>query len=290
MYALIRSIHPGVVFIYFFIAIIFSAFVTHPIFLAISLICSCSLYMFLNVKGEVKMSVFYFLSAAILIILFNLAFNRLGSTVLLRFFTVPVTLEALCYSAAIASMFLSVSLWFLCFNKVMTSERIIYVLHGFIPAVSMVLVIALRFAPRLAQQTKRLLDAQKALGRDPADGSLTKRIKHLLPIVGALLTWAFENAIDTADSMRARGYGYGGRTSYRTYGLGTRDKIILLAIIMLLITICYGFVSGELHFSYFPRLAPSDIGTAGTLSCFAYFALLFLPLIILIKEGLAWQK
>ncbi len=39
-----------------------------------------------------------------------------------------------------------------------------------------------------------------------------------------LVTWALENAIDTADSMKDRGYVLPGRTAFSIYRFDRRDK------------------------------------------------------------------
>ncbi len=42
-----------------------------------------------------------------------------------------------------------------------------------------------------------------------------------------MVTWSLENAIETADSMRARGYGLPGRTSFSIYRFDSRDSSAL---------------------------------------------------------------
>lgn len=53
---------------------------------------------------------------------------------------------------------------------------------------------------------------------------LIKRAKHGIKIMSILVTWALENAIDTADSMKDRGYGLPGRTAFSIYRFDRRDK------------------------------------------------------------------
>ena len=48
------------------------------------------------------------------------------------------------------------------------------------------------------------------MGRDVSEGSLFARIRHGLNMLSILVTWALENAIETSDSMRSRGYGLRG--------------------------------------------------------------------------------
>ena len=40
-------------------------------------------------------------------------------------------------------------------------------------------------------------------------------------------TWSLENAIETADSMKSRGYGLPGRTAFSIFRFDRRDKLAL---------------------------------------------------------------
>ena len=55
--------------------------------------------------------------------------------------------------------------------------------------------------------------------------------KNLLKIFSAMISWALENAIDTADSMKARGYGLPGRTAFSIFIFDKRDLKTLLYIL-----------------------------------------------------------
>ncbi len=43
-----------------------------------------------------------------------------------------------------------------------------------------------------------------------------------------MITWSLENAIETADSMRSRGYGLPGRSAFSIYRMDSRDKLALM--------------------------------------------------------------
>ena len=45
-----------------------------------------------------------------------------------------------------------------------------------------------------------------------------------------MVTWSLESAIDTADSMRSRGYGEPGRTAFSIYRFDDRDRGLLLCL------------------------------------------------------------
>ncbi len=58
---------------------------------------------------------------------------------------------------------------------------------------------------------------KKSMGRDVSEGSLFNRIRAGFNMLSILVTWALENAIETSDSMRSRGYGLKGRTAFSIY-------------------------------------------------------------------------
>ena len=60
-------------------------------------------------------------------------------------------------------------------------------------------------------------EAQSCIGRDTKNGSVFRRVGNAVKIFSIMVTWSLENAIETADSMRSRGYGLPGRTAFSIY-------------------------------------------------------------------------
>ncbi len=65
---------------------------------------------------------------------------------------------------------------------------------------------AVRFIPLFRRQAERVSLSQKAMGLYAGDNYMDKA-RGAARVFSILLTWSLENAIDTAASMRARGYG-----------------------------------------------------------------------------------
>ncbi len=74
-------------------------------------------------------------------------------------------------------------------------------------------------------------NAQKCIGRDASNGGVFTRARNGLTILSILVTWALENAIETADSMRSRGYGLRGRTAFSIYRFDRRDRAALVFLL-----------------------------------------------------------
>lgn len=285
-----KTYHPIVNFIYFVFVIGFSCFLMHPVCLAISILCAFIYSVMLKGKRSIKTNLAYMLPTMLFAALINPAFNHEGITIIGYFpGGNPLTLESLIYGLCAAIMIVSVIFWFSCYNEIMTSDKFIYLFGRVIPSLSLILSMTLRFVPRFAAQLKTVADAQKCMGRDVSKGNILKRAKHGLSILSGMTTWALENAIETADSMKSRGYGYGGRTSFSIYTFDTRDKKALLCILILGIYILIGTLTGGMHFSFFPTIKTNEFSVFGISIFIAYLALCMCPIIIEVREARRWK-
>ena len=103
------------------------------------------------------------------------------------------------------------------------------VLHLPVHEFSMMMTIALRFIPTLMEETRKIMDAQKARGADFSSGSLLQRARALLPILIPLFISSFRRAIDLATAMECRCYHGGeGRTRMKQLHIAGRDIVSLL--------------------------------------------------------------
>ena len=99
---------------------------------------------------------------------------------------------------------------------------------------AMMMTIALRFIPTIIEETEKIMSAQKARGADFSNGSLTKRVKALIPILIPLFISAFRRAGELATAMTCRCYRGGeGRTRMTVLRLTFKDFVALLLVIAL---------------------------------------------------------
>lgn len=285
-----KNYHPIINFTYFLFVIGFSCIFMHPLCLLISLL-SGFVYSFMQ-KGfrGVKKKLIYLIPLMLFTALINPAFNHRGLTVITYLPSGnPLTAESIIYGLFAAVMLVSVILWFSSYNEVMTSDKFIYLFGKIIPSLSLILSMTLRFVPRFTSQMKVIVNAQRCMGKDISKGSIIKRAKNALSVLSVMTTWALENAIETADSMKARGYGLPGRTAYSIYNFDKRDKKALFIILLLALYVLFGGISGGLDFTYFPEIKNTDF-TLFNLSIFlAYFLLCICPLIIELWEVRKWK-
>ena len=285
------SYHPAVNFLYFGRVLFFTMCFLHPACLLLSLAAALRYAVCLNGRRAVRRSLRYLLPAALLAALINPAFNHQGATILTYLPSGnPLTLESIAYGLAAAALLSAVVTWFSCYTAVMTSDKFVYLFGRVIPALSLVLSMALRFVPRFQVQARAVSQAQRCVGRDVSDGSLLQRLRNGVTILSILLTWCLENALETADSMKSRGYGLPGRTAFSIYRLDDRDQAALWWLGALGGYILSMWGVGGFACRYFPtfRLAPRD---GWSLSGLLAFGLLCLtPVIIDRREDRQWTR
>ena len=284
------SYHPLINFLYFGLVLLFSMVYMHPLCLGISLVCALAYSIYLNGRKAVRFNLMYMLPLFIIAALFNPAFSHEGGTILAYLPSGnPLTLESIAYGIGAAAMIVSVITWFSCYNEIMTSDKFIYLFGRVIPALSLILSMTLRFVPKFKTQIRIVSDAQKCVGRDISNGSVLQRIRHGVKILSVMVTWALENSIETADSMKSRGYGLPGRTAFSIYRFDRRDRIALLFFILCGGYILAGFVSGGLHWRYFPTVKGVRSEPYSISLYLSYLALCISPVIIDLKEDRKWK-
>ena len=286
-----KAYHPVVNFVYFLFVIGFSCFFMHPIALCISLMSGFIYSVMLKGKKTIKTNLTYMIPTFLMMALINPAFNHEGVTIIAYLpSNNPLTLESIAYGLCAAVMIVSVICHFSCYNEIMTSDKFIYLFGKIIPAMSLIISMTLRFIPKFASQLKVVTNAQKCMGCNVSSGKLIKRAKNGLNILSIMTTWSLENAIETADSMKSRGYGNPGRTAFSIFTFDKRDKKALICILVLGVYTFVGNLMGGMYFKFFPSLKTADISIFNISIFVAYLLLCVYPIIIEIREVRKWKS
>ncbi len=101
--------------------------------------------------------------------------------------------------------------------------------------IAMMMTIAIRFIPTLAEETDKIIKAQTARGADFETGNILRRAKAMVPILVPLFVSAFRRADELATAMEARCYNGGGK---RTRMKETRMKKLDAAAIAVFLMCC----------------------------------------------------
>ena len=284
------SFHPIINFFFFVVVILFTMFMMHPVFLVISLVAAATYSIYLNGKKAILFNLCGMLPLLLLSTIVNPLFNHQGATILTYFSSGnPLTLESIIYGLAAATMFVSVIMWFSCYNAVMTSDKFIYLFGRLIPSISLIFSMVLRFVPKFTSQAKKISAAQKCIGRDISNGNMRERIRNGMKIISILTTWALENGIETADSMRSRGYGLPGRTSFSIFRFSTRDKLVLALLLLVTIFLFVAIAAKKIFIVYYPLISLNENTVLAVAVYVTYTLLCFFPLIFDVVEDLRWR-
>ncbi|MDR1094232.1 MAG: energy-coupling factor transporter transmembrane protein EcfT [Clostridiales bacterium] len=238
-----ESFHPVILLVYFVGMAAVTMVTLHPVLLGVSFIGAVFCTGMLTGMRKLLKSLAYSIPMLAVIAVINPMFVHKGETILFFYNNNPVTLEAILYGAAAALMIVAVFYWFKCYSIVMTSDKVIYLFGRILPRLSLVLSMTLGFVPKLKKQYKKISAAQKSMGMY-ASNSVTDRVLSRFRVLSALVGWALESSVETADSMSAKGYGLRGRSSYATYSWTRRDLFILVFVLLALGVLTAGMSLG----------------------------------------------
>ncbi len=193
--------HPVALVCYFVPLLLFCLFFPHPV--ASPLLAAGAVLCRAALPGFSRKQLAFPTVLALVVAITNPLFVRSGQTPLLYLNDAPYTLEALVYGAVSGASLFGGIVWFSVFSQVMTSDKLFYLFSGALEKVSLAGTLALRFVPLYTQKAREASLAQSMLhGR--AETSAAKA-QSALRVTSIVTTWALENAIVTADTMRARG-------------------------------------------------------------------------------------
>jgi energy-coupling factor transport system permease protein len=281
------SFNPAAVFGYFIVTAVIAMFNLNPVTAVISLIGSLSLLLIRGKGGKYGVHIPALLTAAGCCIV-NPLFSHNGKTVLLVINNNPVTYEAFIFGLVTGITAASVIYWYSSFADIMTSDKIIYTIGKASPKAALILTMALRFIPLFARQAKEINASQKAMGLYKGE-TIISRIKGVSRVFSAMITYATENIIITADSMAARGYTGRKRRPYAIFSFKRRDAFFTLAFLAFAGVSIYATASGAFDFWYYPEITAirADAGAVGGYIAFALLCMM--PTFIEGGDRLRWH-
>ena len=285
----LHQYHPIVIFFYFFVVIGLTMFYMHPVLLGISFFGAVLLSLFIQRKKFLS-SLKWLLPFMFIAAIINPLITHNGEIILLYVNYQPITLEAIVYGFAMSVMLLSVVFWFGSFNEIMTSDKFLYLFGRISPAVALLISLTMRLIPLFFLQIKKITNAQRTIGMDPTTGSLWHRIKSAATIISILISWALENAIETADSMKARGYGLKNRSTFSLFKFDRADGIVTTVITCLFFVALISSYFGWNYFAYYPTFSTIELNMTTWIVFISYFALIMLPIVIELLEVLKWRS
>lgn len=266
--------------------IMITMFINNPVIFVLSIAGAVSFFI-IQSKNHFFKELLLYMALFIAITIANPLFTHNGRTILFFLNGMAITYEAIIYGVFIAIMMIAVLYWFKCFTKIMTSDKMLYLFGRAIPKLSVILSMVIRFLPLFRKQIIKVSKSQTAMGLY-SNGNYIDNTKGAMRVFSIMVTWSLENAIETADSMRARGYGFKGRTQFSIFRFRLQDALLLIISILLAAFTMTGIISGATDYSYYPVLSDISISIKAFVAYIAYGILAFIPFIIEAKENIKW--
>ena len=269
--------NPKAAFSFFLVEILLTIVIFNPILLAVSFVSAFAYKLKLDGRAAFLYLLKFILPMILLVMVFNFAFSHYGMTVLFVFREMNFTAESLFYGFTQGLLLGCVMMWFSCYSRVITAERFIAVFGRIIPNTALIFSMVLSFIPRLRKNAGEISDARQLVN---SESKLKKSINNF----SALITMTLEESIETADSMKARGYNKG-RSIYLKYCFSLKD-LFLLVFTFIAGTVLLVFKGmGYLDFLFFSVIKMDRLSIWAVI-IFAVLSLL--PVIIDFLEDMRW--
>lgn len=279
--------HPAVNLAFFGGVLGVTMFLRHPVYITVSLACGCVYTLYLLGRKRFVKQLLVLIPVLLGMAVLNPLFNHEGVTVLFYLPNDnPVTLEAAAFGLASAGMMGASILWFGCCNAVFTTDKIIYLFGRIIPGLSLLISMTLRFVPRFMEYLKNVMQTQQAM---EAPKNPIQTLKQALAAFSATVSWALEQSIVTADSMKSRGYGLTGRTAWSIYRFSRRDRVALAVFGVLCAGAVVPCVMGLTGWEFYPAMTGQLTGPIQLLAYICFGGACLMPLIIDLVEDYRWN-
>ena len=283
--------HPGALLAYFAAVLLGAMWFTHPVMLVISLVGGLVFAALLQGLRGLGRLLRFALPLGLLAAILNPAFSHQGVTILAWLpGGNPLTLESVWYGLAAGGLLLCCVTWFFCLNAVIPADHFLWLLGRSFPSLALLVSMVLGFIPRFAAKLRQIQQAQTALGQTPEPGQRLRRFRQGLHMLSIAVTWALENGVQTADSMKSRGYGLPGRTSYRHQPICAHDLALLGTTLALSAFVALGTAADGIPWRYYPAVAGPLLAPGAVWVYLAYACLCAIPCYLIIKEAVSWNK
>lgn len=285
-----RSMHPSVALLYYAGLLLFAALLFHPLFLVTEIAGLLGLLLLQGQGRKLLRGLPFYLLMAGSVAVINPLFSHRGSHILFYFMDQPITLEAVFYGLMMMTVLLTIFILFISYNYTVTADKFMYLFAGAAPKTALLTLMTIRFVPLFQRRLRQISLIQQIRGIDVSKGKLRKRMRDGMTLLKVLLTWSLEEALQTADSMKARGYGIRKRSVYGIYRLDRQDKTVLALLSLSGFIPVLGWVQGYGIFEIYPRMKPMAWGSGETVMYAGFCLFAGIPLWLEGKEKWLWRS
>lgn len=248
--------HPAVPATYVAVTLVLTMSSMQPALIAISLVGALAFGLTSRGATATLAGLRWQLPIILLIAVVNPLFSASGSTVLFYIGARAVYLESLCYGVAMGGMFVASVLWFAAAAEMLPAERVMALLGNRAPIICLMISMTMRLIPKFARRAHAIFAAQDAVAlscgsaepdgvrldgaqlprnatRAAARAERRAKTRSRLRATSVLMGWSMEDSLETADAMRARGWGaVARRSTYARYRFTDADAFAAAGLVI----------------------------------------------------------
>ncbi|MCS1350013.1 energy-coupling factor transporter transmembrane component T [Mechercharimyces sp. CAU 1602] len=280
-----QALHPAITVFYYVGALSLLFLLFHPLFIVtgVTLLLAMN-FLYDGGKGVWKWKGMMLITTILLIVV-NVITSQRGSVILWQGERYRITGESLLYGTMMAGMIVAVIMLFISYQQVVTADKFLYLFARLLPQWAMLTMLAVRFMPLLRERLSEIEKVQRVRLGEGTPG-WKKRMQRKMKQLEVLLTWSLEEGLQSADSMRARGYGVGRRTAYVYWRWRMRDSWSLFILGALMLFCYWGRWQGWGVLDIYPDLERFSLIEAEWLLLMGYLLFISFPILIEAKETL----
>ena len=282
--------YPPVAIIYYVFVLVFSLSAKHPVYLAISAVCSLACDISYKGIDVLKTFVKICLPAVVVITFLNGFTSHWGETVLFKIKGGNnICLEPFIYGFVTGIDVSAVILIFDSFNFIFTSDKLIFVLGSKAKNTGAAVTMALREIPLIGRRFRETREALAGIGEYGSDGR-KKNFMLSASILASMISRTVEESVIRSDSMISRGWGLKKSSRYGKFIFSFSDRIILCFSVVLALITAAGLLSGYGEVIYNPYFEMRKTDAVSLIFFICYFLLLTVPLIFNLSEVVKYKK
>ncbi|SMO95159.1 energy-coupling factor transporter transmembrane component T [Melghirimyces algeriensis] len=271
-----RDFHPAVCFVYYAGSLLLLLLMVHPFFTLSALVVLFAVNLLYDAgKRLLQLKSVILMTAGIILIVNPLTSER-GAHILWEGMSHRITLEAVLYGGMMAGTVVGVIASFASYQQVISTHQFLYLFSRLLPQWALLTVLSLRFVPLMQRRLEEIMRVQRSREGEMSNFHFREQLRRRMKRLEVLLTWSLEDGLQTADSMKARGYGAGRRSSYIPYRWRLSDGVSLFFLMATAGLCLFGWVQGMGVLTIYPimeSLMPTDqewMLLAGYLSFFSF--------------------
>ncbi len=280
-------LHPISIFLFYIMVIIGTVICTNPVISIISFMAAI-IYRIVLKKAMVIKEILLYLGIVVITALFNMILSHNGQTVLFYLNDNRVTLEAAVYGFSSGIMIASVMAWCRSLSQDFTEDKILYLIGNISSDIALILSMVMRFIPLYKRQSVKVSEAYGVIN-DNENENIADRLKNKLRVYDSVLGFAIENSIDTADSMKARGYGCGKRTMFHRFSVNKTDIVYIVLIAVELFIYIFSIKNSTASYSFYPVIDKINMEKNYLIFYVSFAVMSAIPLIEEIKWRIKWK-